>query len=72
MPKTRTVVVAAGTVVSFAALAAGIIVLARMQIIGVELAMLSLVALVGLYVGFGLLIAIYRLVRRMEGPQNPR
>jgi hypothetical protein len=36
------------------------------KIIGFELAMLMLVALLGMYVGFGVLIAVYRFVRKLE------
>jgi len=36
------------------------------NIIGFELAMLMLVALSGMYVGFGILIAVHRFVRKLE------
>ena len=37
-----------------------------MEIIGFEMALLMLVALLGMYVGFGILIAVYRLIARLD------
>ena len=62
----RTLTVVAGIAVSFIALVATIIFLSEMQIISFGVAKLMLVALLGMYVGFGILIAIYRLIRKME------
>ena len=58
--------VVAGIVVSFAGLAATIIVLLAAQIISFGVAMLMLVALLGMYIGFGILIAVYRLIGTLE------
>jgi hypothetical protein len=66
MAKKRTLIVVAVSVVSFITLAAVIITLLAMKIIGSATALLMLVALVGIYVGFGALIAIYRLISRLE------
>jgi hypothetical protein len=66
MAKKRTLIVVAVSVVSFITLAAVIITLLAMKIIGSATALLMLVALVGVYVGFGALIAIYRLISRLE------
>jgi hypothetical protein len=66
MAKKRTLIVVAVTVVSFITLAAVIITLLAMKKIGSATALLMLVALVGIYVGFGALIAIYRLISRLE------
>ena len=66
MPKKRTLMVVAGIAVSFAFLAGTIIVLSEAKIISFAMAKLMLVALVGMYVGFGVLIAVYRLISKLE------
>jgi hypothetical protein len=66
MPRYRALKIVAGIVVSFAGLAGTIILLLAMKVISFELAMLSLVALVGLYFGFGFLIAVYRLIAKLD------
>ena len=66
MPKNKTLKVAAGIVASFAGLVGVIIFLLEAKIIFFEMAMLMFVALVGLYLGIGVLIAIYRLVARLD------
>lgn len=65
MPRARTLKAVAGIVVSFAGLAGTVILLLQAKIIGFELAMLMLVALLGMYVGFGILIAVYRLIGKL-------
>jgi hypothetical protein len=66
MPKNRTLKIVAGIIGSFAGLAGTIIYLFATEVISVQLAMLSLVALVGLYFGFGFLIAVYRLIAKLD------
>ena len=66
MAANRTLKVVAGVLLSFAGFAATIIVLAAMEIIRTGVAMLLLVALFGMYVGFGALIAIYRLIDKLD------
>ena len=66
MPRNRTLKVVAGIVVSFTGLAGTIILLSETNIISFELAMLMLAALLGMYIGFGVLIAVYRLVDKLE------
>ena len=66
MPKNRTLKVVAGIAASFAGFAGTIIFLWEAKIIGFELAVLMLVALLGLYFGFGVLIAVYRLVGKLD------
>ena len=66
MPKNRTPKVVAGIVASFAGLVGVIIFLLEAKIIFFEMAMLMFVALMGLYLGIGVLIAIYRLVARLD------
>jgi ABC-type uncharacterized transport system fused permease/ATPase subunit len=66
MPRHRTLKVVAGIAASFTGLVATIIFLWEMKIIGSEIAKLMLVALLGMYVGFGILIAIYRLIGKLK------
>jgi uncharacterized membrane protein YeaQ/YmgE (transglycosylase-associated protein family) len=66
MPRNRTLKVAAGIAASFIGLVGTIIFLSIMKIISLEVAKLMLVALVGMYIGFGILIAVYRLIRKLE------
>ena len=64
--RSRKLIVVAGIAVSFIGLVVTIIFLSEMRIISFGVAKLMLVALLGMYVGFGILIAIYRLIRKME------
>lgn len=66
MPNNRTLKVAAAISVSFTSLAVIVILLSAKRIITFQMALLMLVALVGLYLGFGVLIALYRFVARLE------
>ena len=66
MPRNRTLKIVAGIVVSFAGLVGTIIFLWKMKIISFEVAMLMFVALLGMYIGFGILIAVYRLIGKLE------
>jgi hypothetical protein len=56
----------AGIAVSFVGLAGTIVLLAGLQIIGAVMAKLMLVALLGMYIGFGVLIAVYRFTRGLD------
>ena len=66
MPKRRTLRVIAGIAGSFAGFVGAIILLLQKQIVSFEMAKLMLVALFGMYLGFGILIAVYRLVSKLE------
>jgi uncharacterized membrane protein YeaQ/YmgE (transglycosylase-associated protein family) len=66
MPRTRTLKVVAGIAASLVGLIGTIILLSAMKIISLELAKLMLAALFAMYIGFGILIAIYRLIRKLE------
>jgi hypothetical protein len=66
MPKNRTLKVVAGVGASFTGLVGAIIFLLEKKIISVEMAILMLVALFAMYVGFGILIAVYRFMGRLE------
>ncbi len=66
MPRNRTLKIVAGIAASFAALLGTIVFLSVMNIISFEMAKLMLVALVAMYIGFGILIAIYRFIAKLE------
>jgi len=62
----RALKIAAGVSVSFTCIAFGIIYLGAMQIVTPAAGLLMLVALLGLYVGFGILIGVYQLISKLE------
>jgi hypothetical protein len=62
----RKLKIAAAIAVSFCILIALIVTLLIEHVITYQMALLSLVALFGLYCGFGVLVAIYRFVARLE------
>jgi hypothetical protein len=66
MSRKRTLVTVAGIAASFAGLAGAIIFLLIMKIISLAMAKLMLVALLAMYVGFGILIAVYRLISKLD------
>jgi hypothetical protein len=66
LPKNTNAWIAIGVIGSFIALIAGIVWLRLSKVITFELTMLMMVALVGLYLGFGVLIAVYRFVRKLD------
>ncbi len=66
MPKHRALKVVAGIAISFLGLVAAIIFLFKAKMISLEVAILMIVALFGLYLGFGVLTAVYRLVNKLE------
>ena len=66
MPRSRTLKVVAAIVLSFAGLAGTIIVLLITNIIGFTVAKLMLATLLGMYVGFGALIAAWLLINKLE------
>ena len=66
MPRSKTIKVVSGIAASFVGLAGTIIFLSGMEIVSFGMAKLMLAALLGMYVGFGVLIAIYRLIGKLE------
>ena len=66
MPKNRTIKVVAGIASSFTVLASTIVFLMEAKIIGFEMAILMLVALLGIYFGVGVLVAVYRLIGKLD------
>jgi hypothetical protein len=65
MPRNRPLKAVAAIAVSFTGLVGAIILLFETKIITFEMAMLMLVALLAMYIGFGILIAVYRLIGRL-------
>ena len=66
MPKGETFKIVAGIAASFTGVAGIIIFLSVNKIISFEMTILMLVTLFGLYIGFGILIAVYRLISKLE------
>jgi len=66
MPRSRTLKIVAGIIISFTGFVVTIILLSATEIISVSMAMLMLIALLGMYIGFGILIAVYRLIGKLE------
>jgi len=64
--RNRTLKIVAGIAGSFAGLLGTIIFLSVIKIISFEMAKLMLAALVAMYIGFGILIAIYRFIGKLE------
>lgn len=66
LPKSNKILILAVVGMSFTAVAILIIFLGRLGIISVSAALLMLVALVGIYFGFGILIAAHLMVKKLE------
>jgi hypothetical protein len=64
--KTRKILILAGMVTTFSSLAILIIFLGRTGVITVDMALLMLVALLGIYVGFGILITAHLVIYRLK------
>ena len=64
--KRKRLLIWAGVVGSFVAFVGLIVFLAASEIVPLEMAKLMLAALLGMYVGFGFLILVYLLIRKME------
>jgi xanthosine utilization system XapX-like protein len=62
----RVPVVAAGIAASFCALTGVVILLALNAVVTPQRALLMLIALAGLYIGFGILILVRRLIDRLD------
>jgi hypothetical protein len=65
MLKNRALKTVAAIVVSFTGLVGAIILLFEAKIITFEMGMLMFVALLAMYIGFGILVAVYRLIGRL-------
>ena len=66
MSKNRTPKLVVGIVASFMGLGGVIIFLLATKIVNVQIGILMLVMSVGMHLGFGILIAVYRLIGKLE------
>jgi hypothetical protein len=66
MPKNGTSKIVVGMAASFTGLASAIIFLLVTRTVSAQMGILMLVALVGMHLGFGILIAVYRLIGKLE------
>jgi hypothetical protein len=66
MAQRSTLIAVAGCVALFVAIVATIIVLLALGVVTFAFALLLLIALLGLYLGFGVLIAVHRFVSRLR------
>ena len=64
--KNKKLIIVAGAVSIFTCLVAVVFFLVRSGAVKPEVGLLMLISLLGLYVGFGILIAVYRLVLKLE------
>jgi hypothetical protein len=66
MPKNKTLKVVAGILALFTGLVGTIIFLLVKKIITFEMAFLMFVALLAIYIGIGVLIAVYRFMEKLQ------
>ncbi len=66
MPMNSTLKIALGMAALFTGLAGIVILLMVNRVVSIQVALLMLVALLGMYVGFGILILVYRLISKLE------
>ena len=66
MSRNRTPKLAVGIVASFMSFAGVIIFLRATKIVSVEIGILMFVMSVGMHLGFGILLAVYRLIDKLE------
>jgi len=64
--KHNKIIIVVGAMTLFTSLVAGVFILVRTEVVSSAVGLLLLISLLGLYVGFGLLIAVYRLVSNLE------
>ncbi len=64
--KNKKLIIVAAVVALFALLVASVFFLVRTGVVSPQVGLLMLIALLGLYVGFGILIAVYRLVQKLQ------
>jgi hypothetical protein len=66
MSKNRTSKLLVGIVASFMSVGALIIIMLATKIVSAQMGILMLVASVGMHLGFGVLLAVYRLIGKLE------
>ncbi len=66
MPMNSGLKIALGMAALFTGLAGTVILLMVTRVVSIQVALLMLVALLGMYVGFGIFILVYRLISKLE------
>ena len=66
MPKLTTLRVALAFAAFFGGLAVTVVVLMVTRVISIQVALLMLVAILAMYVGFGILALVYKLINKLE------
>jgi hypothetical protein len=66
MPNIKPRWIVLGVITLFMGLVATVVLLRMTNVIGFQVAMLMLAALLGLYVGIGILVAVYRFMSTLE------
>jgi hypothetical protein len=66
MSKNSTLKIALGMAGLFTGLAGTVILLMVTRVISIQVALLMLVAWLAMYIGFGILILVYRLISKLE------
>lgn len=64
--KRQNILFIVGAMTIFTGLVAGVFILVRTGIVNTAVGLLMLMSLLGMYIGFGILIAVYRLVLKLE------
>lgn len=64
--KNKKLLIVAGAISLFACLVAGVFILVRSRVINPEVGLWLLISLLGIYVGFGVLISVYRLILKLD------
>ncbi len=64
--KNKGLLAVAGIISVFICVVAGVFALVRSGAVRAEVGLLMLICLLGIYVGFGILAAVYRLVSRLQ------
>ena len=66
MPKLTTLRVALAFAAFFGGLAVTVVVLMVTRVISIQVALLMLVAILAMYIGFGILALVYKLINKLE------
>jgi len=66
MPKLTTLRVALAFAVFFGGLAVTVVMLMVTRVISIQVALLMLVAILAMYIGFGILALVYKLINKLE------
>ena len=64
--KGKKILLVAGAIFLFACLVIGVFILVRSGAVKPAVGLLMLISLLGMYIGFGILIAVYRMVMKLH------